>query len=161
MDSWSRSFLFMFGISPRLSALLSYYLLCMLYKVHPRILCYIPFLSAIALICLCPCCLLIMLSTYCTLLAIRLSFRLAYVPVLCTNTFACLHHCILFLAFSSRISVLPRSLLAFENFHIQICFSYYYPCSVHIAVSLVHRYVLSNSIHIHIHMLRCPACHAL
>jgi hypothetical protein len=72
---------------------------------------------------------------YCTLLAIRLSFRLAYVPILCTNTFACLHHCILFLAFSSRISVLPRSLLAFENFNIQICFSYYYPCSVHIAVS--------------------------
>jgi hypothetical protein len=72
------------GVRLSCSSLCSLVLLPAL-QVHPRIFCHMPFLSAIAIICLCQCCLLIVLSACCTLPAIRLSFRLAYVPVLCTN----------------------------------------------------------------------------
>lgn len=103
----------------RLSLCLLIILLCMLCRNHPRILCRVPFLSAIAIICLRQCCFLVMLSACCSLLAIRLPFRLAYVAVLYTNIFACLWHFILFLSFYSRVLDLPRSLLPFENFRIQ------------------------------------------
>ena len=96
-------------VSVRLFAPRSYYLLCMLCKVRPRILCHVLFLSAIALVCLCQCRLLIMLSARDDL----------------------------------------------QNFHIEILFTCCYLCSVRIAVSAVHCYILSVSINLHIYMLQC------